>query len=354
MIHGCGPDLGPAADTSGHPGALPTLHHWMTFRSLAEDRPGPRWRALFEATWPAYRSWYLSHGSGARPSLELAESMLRRHMPELVEAWRRLVDLADGDPLVARMLTMYNPPAFQAGCTQAVGLSEHGPVLVRNYDYGPRLFEQVATSTSFAEARIIGTSDCLWGLLDGMNEAGLVISLAYGGQRGTGQGFGIPLVVRYLLETCDTVAALRDTLPHVPVNAAYNLTALDAAGQHVTAFVAPGRNPLFSRAPAAANHPVGRVTTRAHGLHGSLERQEAAAAVVALHRDTERMVEAFLRPPLRSTDYTEAFGTLYTAVYRPHCPGVEYWWPDSRWGHSFDAPESIHHVTLIETITPTS
>ena len=42
-------------------------------------------------------------------------------------------------------------------------------------------------------------SDCLWGLLDGINDAGLAVSLAFGG-RATREGFGIPLVVRYLLE----------------------------------------------------------------------------------------------------------------------------------------------------------
>jgi predicted choloylglycine hydrolase len=334
-------------------GPTGTRQHALIMHCVSEGRPGLRWRALLDATWPAYRSWYLAQGPRARPPLEVAEQMLRRHLPELVDAWRRLVDLADGDELVARMLTLYDPPAFQPGCTQAVGLTEAGPVLVRNYDYGPWLFEQVVTSTCFAGARIIGTSDCLWGLLDGMNQAGLAASLAYGGQRGTGPGFGIPLVVRYLLETCDTVAAVRDTLARVPVNAAYNLTVLDAGGEHVTAFVAPGCPPVFSRLPVAANHPVGQLGTPTYGAGvRSVERQEAAEAAVALGHDTETTVQAFLRPPLRSTDYSAAFGTLYTAVYRPLRPGVEYRWPDSRWTPSFDTPESIHHVTLVEEMTP--
>ena len=52
-------------------------------------------------------------------------------------------------------------------------------------------------------------SDCLWGLLDGMNDAGLAVSLAFGGRRVLGDGFGIPLVVRYVLETCATVDEAR-------------------------------------------------------------------------------------------------------------------------------------------------
>ena len=50
---------------------------------------------------------------------------------------------------------------------------------------------------------MLGMSDCLWGLLDGVNDAGLAVSLTFGGRRDVGDGFAIPLVVRYLLETCD-------------------------------------------------------------------------------------------------------------------------------------------------------
>ena len=59
-------------------------------------------------------------------------------------------------------------------------------------------------------------SDCLWGLLDGMNDAGLAVSLTFGGRRVLGDGFGIPIVVRYLLETCDDVAEAREALARLP------------------------------------------------------------------------------------------------------------------------------------------
>ncbi len=67
-------------------------------------------------------------------------------------------------------------------------------------------------------------SDCLWGLLDGMNDAGLAVSLTFGGRRVLGDGFGIPIVVRYLLETCDDVASARETLARLPYSLAHNLT----------------------------------------------------------------------------------------------------------------------------------
>ena len=71
-------------------------------------------------------------------------------------------------------------------------------------------------------------SDCLWGLLDGINDAGLAVALAFGGrQRARADGFGITLVVRYLLETCDTVEQACATLARLPVHAPYNLTLAD-------------------------------------------------------------------------------------------------------------------------------
>src|SRR5688500_5108738 len=116
-----------------------TLSAWprptvLTFYGIREAVPGERWRGLFDATWPGYRAWYLSEDGSARPSLRTARDMLGRHMPELVPTWERLVDLAAGDQTAARMLTLYNPPRFLPGCSQAVHIGET-PVLVRNYDY---------------------------------------------------------------------------------------------------------------------------------------------------------------------------------------------------------------------------
>ena len=56
----------------------------LTFQAIAEPWPGPRWRARFEATWPAYRDWYLRDGDAARPTFAEARDALQRHVPELV------------------------------------------------------------------------------------------------------------------------------------------------------------------------------------------------------------------------------------------------------------------------------
>ena len=188
----------------------------VTVYSINEPTPGPRWKALFDATWPAYRSWYLSEGDSARPDLAEATAMLARHMPQLLPTYRRLVDLAGGDVVAARMLTMWNMPAFLPSCSQAV-LAAPEPVLCRNYDYSPDLWEATIYSSAFTGRKVIGTGDCLWGLLDGMNDAGLVVSLTFGGRPGSGPGFAIPLVVRYLLEVAETAEQAKELLRGLPI-----------------------------------------------------------------------------------------------------------------------------------------
>ena len=159
-------------------------------------------------------------------------------MPELVPTWEAMVALTGDDEVAARLLTMWDAPSFAPGCSQAAQAGRD-PILVRNYDYDPELFEWVVYSSEFTDRKVIGTSDCLWGLLDGMNDDGLVISLTHGGRQSAGPGFAIPLVVRYLLEVAGTIDEARAALDRLPVAASYNLTMLDATGAVVTAFVSP-------------------------------------------------------------------------------------------------------------------
>ena len=214
----------------------------LTFHAVSEPQPGERWQRRFEELWPGYRAWFLRDGDAARPSYAVARAMLATHMPELVPTWERLVDLAGGGDLAARMLSLYGSPPLVSGCSQAVFTSPE-PVLVRNYDFDPALLEGVIVASALTGRRVLGMSDCLWGLLDGINDAGLAISLAFGGRRATREGFAIPLVVRYLLELCETTAGAVEVLRRLPVQAAYNLTILDRSGV--------ARDRVHRRRPAA-------------------------------------------------------------------------------------------------------
>ena len=89
---------------------------------------------------------------------------------------------------------MYCPPAYLAGCSKLAvkGIENY---LIRNYDYNPQLFEGNFLHTNWLKP-VMGMSDCNWGLLDGINGDGLAVSLAFGGRKVMGEGFGIPLIIR--------------------------------------------------------------------------------------------------------------------------------------------------------------
>ena len=216
--------------------------------------------------------------------------------------------------MAARVLSLYDPPPLLAGCSQAV----IGGALVRNYDYHPDRIEGTVLASAILRP-VLGMSDCLWGLLDGVNDAGLAVALAWGGRHARGPGFGITLVVRYLLETCETVEQAATTLARLPVHAPYNLTLADAQGGAATVYLGPDRAARVVL-PAGRHQPPGA---------GRLAR---ARARDALGRAPRRAVQAttagaFLEPPLYATEFARGFGTLYTAVYRPGSRAVTYRWP---------------------------
>jgi predicted choloylglycine hydrolase len=197
---------------------------------------------------------------------------------------------------------------------------------------------------------VIAMSDCLWGALDGMNDAGLAVSLTFGGRRVLGDGFGIPMILRYVLETCSNAAEARAVLARVPCNLAHNVTIADATGEVTTAYLSPDREPVFSRTPAATNHqgfvdwPEQARATR------TLEREQHVLEL--LHRPDltlDGFADAFLDPDLFSRAYERGFGTLYTAVYRPAEGAVDYRWPGFSWPQSFDRfEEGTHEEVLAE------
>jgi predicted choloylglycine hydrolase len=311
----------------------------LTFHAIAEPQPGDRWRARFEETWPAYRAWYLRDGDAARPSYAVARRMLQEHMPELVGTWERLVELAGGGDLAARLLALYDPPPLVSGCSQAV-FGGPAPVLVRNYDFDPTVLEGVVWCSTLTGRRVIGMTDCLWGLLDGMNDAGLAVSLAFGGRRATAEGFAIALVLRYLLEVCATTEAALAVLGRIPVQAAYNLTLLDRGGHAVTATVGPDGPPVVRATAVATNHPQHVEWAEHARATGSVEREGRLLDLLADPATAEEaFVEAFLAPPLHNTAYAAGFGTLYTAVHRPADGSIEYRWPGVRWRQSLHAFE---------------
>ena len=75
-----------------------------------------------------------------------------------------------GCPDAGAALALWNPPPFLTGCSQAAVL-DGGPALVRNYDWDYRIFDGVVARTAYTGRRVLGMLDCLWGLLDGVNDS---------------------------------------------------------------------------------------------------------------------------------------------------------------------------------------
>ena len=308
----------------------------MLWRAIKEELPGPKWAGLFHEYWPHYKKWWLKEGVSARPTYTESHKALSAHMPEMVPIYEDLCDLAGGGDLAARFLSFYCPPPYLTGCSQAIWTGKE-PVLVRNYDYNPKAFDSLTLQTGWGGRRVIGTSDGLFGLVDGMNDAGLAISLTFGGRRDVGIGFGVPLILRYVLQTCKTAEEAGEVLSRVPTHMSYNVTVIDKKRKYLTAMLAPDRPAILTHAAVATNHQE-TVEWISHArITATVERERYLLQRITLHRDPEeKFIGAFLRPPLYSTAFSMGFGTLYTAVYRPRLGQMEVRWPDVNWKHSFD------------------
>jgi predicted choloylglycine hydrolase len=320
----------------------------LAFRSIYEDTPGPRWKALFMTKWPAYQAWFLQEGDAARPSYEQCAEMLEKHMPELVPTWKSLVALAGGSDLAARMLSLYRPTPYAAGCSQAIldgDRTANGPILVRNYDYIPALCEGVLLSSCWHGTKVIAMNDCLWGATDGMNDRGLAASLTFGGRSVVGDGFGMPLVLRYVLEVCRTTREAIAVLERVPSHMAYNVSIVDAAGEFATVEVAPDRPPIVLEDRVATNHQ--REGSEIAATTRTIERKRVLDARVADPKTTrDDLVRTFLEPPVFNADHAYGLGTLYTAAYEPRAGRMQLIWPEREWKRSFDVFEEAEHVAL--------
>ncbi|MCA9296388.1 MAG: hypothetical protein KC983_07715, partial [Phycisphaerales bacterium] len=59
----------------------------------------------------------------------------------------------------------------------------------------------------------------------------MTVALAFGGRNAVGAGFAAPLITRYILETCATVAEAEAVLQRVPVYMPYTFVMADTSGE---------------------------------------------------------------------------------------------------------------------------
>ena len=305
----------------------------LLFEAIAEDRPGPKWRRVFDRHWHAYSRWFVRDGIRARATYLESLKALRAHMPELIPAYEAIVAAAGDGDLEARFLAMWRPPFYVGGCSQAI-VSDPKPVLIRNYDYSPRLLEGTWMASRLNGKRVVAVVDCLWGVLDGINEDGVAVSLSFGGRTIAGPGFGIPMVLRYVLEFATNTAEAVAMLERIPVHMSYSVAVVDRAGSHATVYVNPDRPAEVVARRVSTNHQHKVEWARHADTTKSVEREAVLEKALSASAKTSGVLASFLRPPVYQTSYGRGYGTLYTALYRPGDASVELVWPGAVWRQS--------------------
>ena len=285
---------------------------------------------LFSTYWPAYKSWFSSKLSNAGHPQRIREGkkQLAKHMPEFLPVYERLCALTNNCPIAVDFITGYQPPAYLVSCSQAV-VNWPQPTLIRNYDLSPNLSENVISQVDLMGRKVIGTNECLWGLDDGMNDAGLTASLTFGGSKQVGQGFGIPFIMRYMLHSCSTVKQAIEVLKRIPSHMTYNVTLLDKKGNYATVFIAPDQMPVVTRERCATNHQQQVVWPEQATFSKTVERKQHLERELGQTKmNDEDLLHLFLAKPLHSDNYEQQFGTVFTAMYQPVDGTMAYHWPN--------------------------
>lgn len=319
------------------------------FYAFAEDAPGPIWKYHFDRFWPEYNRWFLRYGEHDRPTYFESMQALERYMPEMVPIWEAMVELAGGGDYAARFLAQYNPPPLFRGCSQAIYRADE-PVMVRSYDYSPYIFDGLLMRSRFRDRAVIGMLDCMSGLLDGINSDGLAVSMSFGGREEFSDGFGISMVIRYLLECAGDVAEAGELIRRVPVQGAYNLMLLDRAGNFETVALTPGRDPVFLGDPVATNHQAdSHWPLYEEKVHTHTRYKYLVELVSKPGHTAYSFAREFLKDPLYHRRFGHGFGTLYDAAFYPGRTACEYFWPDMTWAFDFHTPIGHeYHATFVD------
>lgn len=317
----------------------------LHFNAISEPgQPGAKWQKLYNTHWAAYRAWFDSKGAAYVPDLKTSQEALKKYMPEMWSTYERLCELAKADEVAARFLTGWQPPAYISACSQAVMTGEDIQ-LVRNYDYHPNLMEGTQLLSAWNGKKVIATSDCLIGAVDGMNEDGLAISLTFGGRKAVGAGFGIPFILRYVLEFCSNAEEAVEALIRIPSHMSYNVTVVDKTGNFKTVRLAPDREPVVTDAVYTTNHQGIVDWPENAAFNKTLERSAFLKKMMSEKGvNANKVADSFLQPPLYNTLFEEGFGTLFTAVYRPLEEVVELRWPDQTVRQTFDNFEEQYRL----------
>ncbi len=306
----------PGAGRSGLQDHVGTMARaMMLWRALTEDAPGPKWAGLFAEYWPDYQRWWLKEGEACAPDLPGEPPRAANpHARDRAALRPSFASWPAAAIIAARFLSFYCPPPYLSGCSQAIWPGQ-GAGAGAQLRLQPRRLRQPDPAHRLAGAAGDGhVSDGLWGLVDGMNDAGLALSLTFGGRRVVGDGFGVPLILRYVLQTCETAEEAGAVLARVPTHMSYNVTVLDRSRRYLTAMMAPDRPAVITHAAVATNHQEAVEWVSHARFTATVERERFLLQRLTLHRDPqEKFIE---RLPEAAALFDRLLGRVRHALHR--------------------------------------
>ena len=191
---------------------------------------------------------------------------------------------------------------------------------------------------------VMGMVEFLWGVSDGVNARGLCGRLGPWRPAGCSAGLRRNDDLRYVLETCGTVAEGLAVLGRVPSHMAYNIVLADRHGATASVELQPGGG-LTPRRPAVATNHQGDART---ADAGSTARRQHLERLVAGGIAPGALGQAFLAAPLYQRDHARGFATLFTAVYDPCASALTLRWPQENWEQSLDAFKQGRRTILFD------
>lgn len=151
-----------------------------------------------------------------------------------------------------------------------------------------------------------------------------------------GKGFGIPLIMRYVLETCANVNEAVAAFRRVPVHMVYNVTVQDSSGAHRSLFLGPDRKAGVSEQAICTNHQEHIDWPEYAEFTSTLEREAFLAMQLKEGASVSKLVRRFMQKPLYEQHPERSYGTLYTAAYYPQKGNMRVLWPGRELGVSFE------------------
>lgn len=301
------------------------------FLAVKEDRPGEAFLERFRRSWPFVREWFLSKRPEEDTSFRECQQAIAEHMPELVPMYNHICDLIGDDELAKRVSSLWNGPRVIGGCSIAAQ-TDPAPRILRNYDFPPNETSGVVVRSKWIDKTVICMSEAEWGCLDGMNDAGLAVALTFGGGREYGKGFAIILILRYVLEVCETVDQAAEVLKRIPCSMSQNVMMVDKSGAVKLAYITPGRKTRIVDNYVVTNHQEEVTWPEAAADSKTVERAECLLEKPRAGLDRTD----FLQAPVYNPNFNDGMCTVYSADYRPGDGKVGYFWPEKSWEFSFD------------------